>query len=174
MPGTIEDRIRERRRALTERVNAGEVFPVPGYDGALWVKLRFLPSRENDEINSSLGVPFDRMVHKLVVSCQGFFTSESGTREDLEPVEVDGVPVRFDRLLASRYGFVDEVTINGDVQPADVVRALMSDYLIDLLHTLWATWMMSAPDDDPALGVADDPVGESVPTLTSDEPLGSS
>jgi hypothetical protein len=172
MPGTIEDRIRERRRALTERVNAGEVFPVPGYDGALWVKLRFLPSRENDEINARIDAPFDSMVHKLVVSCQGLFTSESGTREDLEPVEVDGVPVLFDRLLARRYDFIDEVTINGDVQPADVVRALVSDYLLDLLHTMWAAWMMSAPDDDPALGVADDPVGESVPTPTSAEPLG--
>lgn len=170
---TIEDRIRERRRALADRVNAGEVFPVPGYDGSLWVKLRFLPSRENDEINNQFGTQFDRMVHKLVVCCQGFYTSETGTRDTLEPVEVDGVPVGFDRLLAGRYGFADEVTIKGEVKPADVVRALMSDYLIELLHTLWAAWMVSAPSDTPALGVADDPVGESVPTPTSGGPPGS-
>lgn len=167
---TIEDWIRERRRALTDMQHGhGEVFPVPGYDGNLWVRLAFLPAPENDRINAELTVPFDRMVRKLVQCCRGFYTSETRDRDDLKPVEVDGVPVRFDRLLAARYGFADEVTINGDVQPADVVRALMSDYLIEMLHTAWSLWMVSAPASEVA-----DPVGESEPTPTSAEPQSSS
>lgn len=168
MNESIRDRIRQRHKALTEQVNAGEVFPVPGYGGDLWVKLRFLPSRENDEINAQVVQPFDQKVRKLVVCCQGFFTSETQTRDDLKPIEVDGVPVRFDRLLASWGGFADEVTINDAVQPEDVARALMSDYLLETLHNLWAAWMLSSPE------VEADPVGESEPTPTSVEQPGSS
>lgn len=169
---TIEDRIRERRRALADRARIGEFFPVPGYSGDLWIKLRFLPSRENDEINATIPIPFDRVIRKLVVCCEGFYESQTQTRKDLTRVEVDGVPVLFDRLLAGRYGFLEEVRINGDVQPEDVVRGLMSDYLVEQLHAVWSVWMVSVPDSAPE--VAADPVGESEPTPPSDEPPSSS
>jgi len=160
---TVEDRIRERRARLADKVAGTETFPVPGYDGDLWVELRFIPERENDQINQEADSVDAAKVRRLAVACRGLYRSETQSKDDLERIEVDGVPVLFDKLLARRYDFADEITINGEVQPEDVVRALVPDYLRDILHAAYSAWMVSSPE------VGADPVGESVPTQPSGE-----
>lgn len=167
MSQSVRDRVAARRRELRRQVEAGELFMIPGYDGALWVKLAYLPPDENQQINARHngdGTTVAAMAGKLVIACRGLYESED--REppgpDAEPVTHDGVPVGFDRDLAALYEFLDDIGDGADVDPVDVVRELIpKEYGIEILHDAWAFWLQFS-----ASGVADTLAGESVPTPT--------
>ncbi len=166
---TIRERVAARRRAMLRDVNEGERFALPGYDDQLWVKMRYLRDDEFADINVRHDAPFARICEQVVVACDGFYETDPDAEQPedgppvLKPVTVDGKHVRFDRDLAGWMDFVDEVTLDGKVDPVDVLRAMLpKEQHIRLLHGAYTVWLVSASSEvDARLE------GESEPTQTS-------
>lgn len=164
---SVRERVAARRRELSRQRNEGEMFMLPGYGGELWVRLAYMGPDENARINAEEfggdGASIRAMAHKLAVYCRGIYESEDKTVEGATRIEHDGVPVGFDRDFAAWFGMLDEVTVDGQVDPVDVVLATMpKDWNVETLFDVWWMWLQfSSREVDETI------LGESKTTPTS-------
>lgn len=109
MSATLLQQLRDRRQALV----AGRTIDldVPGYDGDLVVRYRFVPYEELAAAGEALAKVKDPRQREVFAACDTLarcadevFLRVGG---ELTPVSEDGVPVKFDDRLAEALGFDD-------------------------------------------------------------------
>lgn len=167
--------LRDRRAKLVRQVTGdGEVFPIPGYDGQLWVRLRYRSPSERAKINDRY-LPTDKpevitraRVAQIVAATVGIYDSPKGKAplnadgslsEGVVQVKVGDVPVGFDRHFAQWFGFADELPTDdeGIVDPVDVVMATIPNgHTAEALCKAYEMWLVES-----GLKVEDQFVGES-------------